>query len=304
VDAASEITVTSGATEGIFSTIAALVRPGDEVIVFDPCYDCYEPAVALQGGRTIHLPLREDFGIDFERLKGHLSARTRLVVINFPHNPSGALLSPSDLDELALLLRSTNAFLLSDEVYEHITFDGRTHSSVLAHPELRARAAVASSFGKSHHTTGWKIGWVTAPPALTREVRKVHQFVTFSVCHPAQYAFADLLEERPGALDQVAAFYQAKRDLFCSLLQDLPLTLLPTRSTYFQLADYSAISTMSDTAFAQALCEAVGVVAIPVSAFCAQPLERRLIRFCFCKKDETLRRGAERLQAIAKLRGR
>jgi methionine transaminase len=296
-----ELTVTTGATEGIFSTIAALVHPGDEVIVLDPCYDCYEPAVELQGGRTVHVPLRADFGLDFERIRAAITERTRLIVLNFPHNPSGALLTPGDLETLAALVRNTRVFLLADEVYEHITFDGRAHQSLLRSPELRARSLVVSSFGKSHHATGWKIGWVAAPAALTAEVRRVHQFVTFSVCHPAQYAFADLLEHRANSLAELGPFYQRKRDLFRSLIADSPLKLLPTAATYFQLADYSAISTLEDTAFARYLCQEMGVAAIPVSVFCQTPPARRLVRFCFCKHDETLQQGAARLMKLTPL---
>lgn len=293
-----DVTVTAGATEGIFSTIASVVHPGDEVIVFDPCYDCYEPAITLQGGTAIHLPLTAEFGIDYETLAQALSSRTALVIVNFPHNPSGALLTRGDLAQLAERLRPYRALLLADEVYEHIVFDGREHCSVLCNEELSARSFVISSFGKSHHTTGWKVGWVAAPQQLTREVRKVHQFVTFSVCHPAQHAFADMLEHRSATLAALPGFYQRKRDLFRDLMRDTCFRLLPTRSTYFQLADYSAISNEEDTEFSRRLCLEFGVGSIPVSVFCHQPRAHKLIRFCFCKHDATLREATSRLKRI------
>jgi len=289
------ITVTDGATEGIFDTITAVVRPGDEVIVFDPCYDSYEPAVLLQGGRVLHLPLRPDFGIDWQRLKDALSPRTRLVVLNFPHNPSGALLGTDDLATLAEVLDGSDAFVLSDEVYEHIVFDGREHQSLLRHAGLRERSFVVGSFGKAFHTTGWKIGWVAAPAALTRELRKVHQFVTFSTSTAAQHAFADLLEGHPQLLSELPAFYQEKRDRFRSLLAASRFELLPVAGTYFQLADYSALSNEPDMSFARRLAIEVGVAVIPLSPFCAQPPERRIIRFCFAKNDATLEHAAVRL---------
>lgn len=293
-----DITVTAGATEGIFSTIASVVHPGDEVVVFDPSYDCYEPAITLQGGVAVHVPLGREFGIDHSALSRALSSRTALVIINFPHNPSGALLSVEDLTLLAEQLRPHRALLLSDEVYEHIVFDGGEHQSVLRHPELAARSFVVSSFGKSHHTTGWKVGWVAAPERLTHELRKVHQFVTFSVCHPAQHAFADLLEHHPSSLTALPGFYQQKRDLFRELMGRTRFELLPARSTYFQLADYSSISEEADTEFSRRLCLDFGVGSIPISVFCEKPREQRLIRFCFCKHDATLGEAARRLQRV------
>ncbi|HEX5101003.1 MAG TPA: methionine aminotransferase [Polyangiaceae bacterium] len=300
VDPDRELTITSGATEAIFDAIAAVVRPGDEVIVLDPAYDSYEPAVLLQGGRAVHVPLHApSFSVDWQRVADALTARTRLIVVNFPHNPSGAVLAPEELDTLAELLRGTNVLVLSDEVYEHIVFDGRKHQSVLRHDELYERSFAVSSFGKSYHATGWKLGWAAAPPALTSELRKVHQFVTFSTSTAAQHALADVLAEEPAHLDALGAFYQAKRDRFRELVAGVPLTLLPVAGAYFQLADYSAVSREDDMTFARRLTTDLGVAAIPLSPFYAEPPEQRVVRFCFCKRDETLVAAAERLRRLA-----
>ncbi|HEU4577966.1 MAG TPA: methionine aminotransferase [Polyangiaceae bacterium] len=295
IDAESCITVTDGATEGLFDVITAVVRSGDEVIVFDPCYDSYEPAVLLQGGRVVHLPLTAEYRIDWQRLASSISPRTRLIVLNFPHNPSGALLRPEDLDTLAQLVRDTNVFLLSDEVYEHIVYDGVQHQSLLRSAELRERSFVVGSFGKAYHATGWKVGWVVAPAPLTVELRKVHQFVTFSTSTAAQYAFADLLEQQPELLSELPAFYQAKRDRFRRMLADSHFRLLPVAGTYFQLADYSALSSEPDLEFARKLAVEVGVAVIPVSPFYERQPDQRIVRFCFAKNDSTLDHAAARL---------
>jgi methionine aminotransferase len=300
VDPAQEITVTSGATEGIFDTIAALVRPGDEVVLLDPCYDSYEPAVRLQGGLAVHVPLDpERFCIDFERLRAAISPRTRLVALNFPHNPSGAVLSPEDLNRLAECVRSSDALLMSDEVYEHIVFDGQPHQSLLGHAELREKTFVVGSFGKAYHATGWKVGWVVAPTALSEELRKVHQFVTFSTSTAAQHAFAEVLESDKGQLAALAGFYQRKRDSFRALLAPSRFRLLPVAGTYFQLADYSALSDEPDLEFARRLVAQAGVAAIPISGFYEQPpAGQRLIRLCFAKSDATLEEAAARLNSL------
>jgi methionine aminotransferase len=301
LDPVHEITVVSGATEGIFDAIAAVVGPGDEVVMLDPCYDSYEPAVRLQSGQPIHVPLlRGRFSIDFERLSAALSERTRLVIVNFPHNPSGAVLTAEDLSRLAECVRDTNALLLSDEVYEHIVFDGVPQHSLLSHPELRARSFVVGSFGKAYHATGWKVGWVAAPPELSAELRKVHQFVTFSTSTAAQHAFAEVLEADGGKLAALSGFYQRKRDAFRKLLAASSFRLLPVAGTYFQLADYSALSAEADVAFARRLVAEVGVAAIPISVFYAQPPpEQRLIRLCFAKSDATLQEAAARLNSLS-----
>ena len=297
-DPAGEVTVCTGATEGMFCVITAVVRPGDEVIVFDPAYDAYEPAVELAGGVTRHVPLAiEDgeFRLDLQRLADALSAKTRLVILNFPHNPTGALLSPADLDTLAELLRGSDTLIAADEVYEHIIFDNVTMAGVTANAELRERSFAVSSFGKTLHATGWKIGYVTAPPELTAEFRKVHQFATFAVNTPAQLAIADFLESHGGFIDELSGFYQRKRDLFADLLADSRLQLVPTRSTFFQLVDYSAISDEADTEIARRLTVDHGVASIPLSVFCETPFTGHRLRFCFAKDDATLRDAAATL---------
>lgn len=296
LDPDSELTITSGATEAIFDVIAAVVAPGDEVIVLDPCYDSYEPAVRLQGGSCVHVPLRwPGFGIDFARVKQAISPRTRLLVINFPNNPTGAVLSRGDLDDLSELLRDTRVLLLSDEVYEHIVFDGQTHQSVLRHPELRERSFSVGSFGKAYHNTGWKVGWVAAPPAFTEEVRKVHQFVTFSTNTPAQWALARTLVEDPNYVRRLPAFYQRKRDHFRSLLANTRFQLLDVAGTYFQLVDYSELSQASDVEFAERLTREAKVAVIPVSVFYGAPPSQHLVRLCFAKTDAVLEQAAARL---------
>ena len=300
VDAEHEITVTSGATEALFCAIAALVAPGDEVIVFDPCYDCYAPAIELQGARVVYVPLTPPaFAIDWNRLRDALSPRTRMIMVNSPHNPTGAMVSRADLDTLAELIRERPIIVLSDEVYEHITFDGLPHCSVLAHPELYRRAVVVSSFGKTWHCTGWKVGYAVAPAALSVEFRKVHQYVTFATFTPAQWALAEVLGAMPEHEQQLPAFYQAKRDLFAQLLAASRLQLLPVAGAYFQVADYRAIADIPDAEFCRWLTREGGVAAIPLSAFYAEPdPDARLIRFCFAKGDETLRAAAAKLAAL------
>jgi methionine aminotransferase len=296
----TEVTVTCGGTEALAISIQALVGPGDEAVLLDPAYDSYEPIVELCGGIARRVPLaRPGFGIDWERLAAALSPRTRLVIVNTPHNPSGACLSGADLDRLAELLRPTGAFVLADEVYEHMVYDGVRHASLNGHPELAARSVVASSFGKTYHATGWKIGYCVAPPALTTELRKVHQFVTFAIATPLQYAIADFMGECPQWEDELPAFYQAKRDHFVRRLAATRLRLVPARSTYFQLVDYSAVSDLPDTEFALDLIRRHGVAVIPVSPFCAAPPpEERLVRLCFAKEDATLDAAAGRLAGL------
>ncbi len=296
----TEITVACGGTEALSVAIQAVIGPGDEAVLLDPAYDSYEPIVHLAGGRTRRVPLaRPGFALDADRLAAALTPRTRLVIVNTPHNPSGACLSPADLDRLADVLRSTRAFLLSDEVYEHMVFDGARHASVNAHPELAARSFVVSSFGKTYHATGWKIGYCVAPPALTAEFRKIHQFVTFAIASVLQYAIADFMTEHPEWEDELAAFYQSRRDRLGALLGGSRLRWTPARATYFQLVDYSAISDRPDTEFAQWLLREHGVVTIPVSPFsAAPPADERLVRLCFAKEDATLVAAAGRLCAI------
>lgn len=292
----TEVTVTSGATEAIFAAIAALVRQGEEVIVFDPAYDCYEPAIDLQGARAVHIPLSQpDFSIDWQRVRDAITPRTRMILINSPHNPSGAVLSAADLDALAEIVRDTDIVVLSDEVYEHIVFDGAAHQSVLRHPELAARSVVVSSFGKTYHCTGWKVGYAVAPAALSNEFRKVHQYLTFCTFHPAQVAFAEFMASTPEHYLELPAFYQAKRDRFRALLAPSRFKLLDVPGGYFQLVDYSAIRDEDDLAFCQWLVREGGVAAIPLTPFCATPPGTRLARLCFAKSDATMEAAAERL---------
>ena len=296
VNADTEVTVTSGATEALFAAIAAVVRPDDEVIVLDPCYDSYEPAIELSGGRAVHVPLRlPDFSVDWQRVEDAITPKTRMMLINSPHNPTGAVLSAQDIDTLATILRGTNILLLSDEVYEHIVFDGELHQSVLRHAELAARSFVVSSFGKTYHCTGWKVGYCIAPQVLSAEFRKVHQYLTFCTFNPAQWAFADVLEHDPQHYLDLPAFYQQKRDAFRQLLAPSKFKLLPVRGAYFQVVDYSAISDKDDLNFSEWLIHEAGVAAIPVSAFYESPPDTRLVRFCFAKSDATLNAAAERL---------
>lgn len=298
-DPDTEVTVTAGASEAIFDAILAVVDRGDEVLLLDPSYDVYAPNVELAGGRCVRVPLNgEDFSVDWQRVADALSSRTRLVVINSPHNPSGATLGPADLDTLAALLRESSAMVLSDEVYEHMVFDGRQHCSVSGHAELAARAFVVSSFGKTYHCTGWKVGYCIAPPPLSQELRRVHQLNEFCVSTPAQWAFAAMFEHHPAFHRELAAFYQVKRDRFAELLADTALRLLPVPGGYFQLVDYSALSDLPDEAFARELVTAHGVAAIPLSPFYAHaPQRQRLLRLCFAKDDATLAEGARRLAA-------
>ena len=292
----TEVTVTSGATEAIFAAIAALVRQGEEVIVFDPAYDCYEPAIDLQGARAVHIPLSQpDFSIDWQRVRDAITPRTRMILVNSPHNPSGAVLSASDLDALAEIVRDTDIVVLSDEVYEHIVFDGAAHQSVLRHPELAARSVVVSSFGKTYHCTGWKVGYAVAPVALSNEFRKVHQYLTFCTFHPAQVAFAEFMASTPEHYLELPAFYQAKRDRFRALLAPSRFKLLDVPGGYFQLVDYSAIRDEDDLAFCQWLVREGGVAAIPLTPSCATPPGTRLARLCFAKSDATMEAAAERL---------
>jgi methionine aminotransferase len=297
-DENTEITVCTGATEGLFSTIQAMVRPGDEAIVFDPAYDSYEPAVTLAGGRTRHVPLVEvdgNFRIDWQRLSDTIGDRTRVIILNFPQNPTGAILTERDLATLADLVRDTGIFLISDEVYEHIIFDGIAHQSLLRHDELWQRAFVISSFGKTYHATGWKVGYCIAPPMLTAEFRKVHQFTTFAVTTPIQLAIADYMAKTPEHYETLPSFYEQKRDRFCALVKPSRFHLHPAQGTFFQILDYSDITDEPDLDYAKRLTREIGVASIPVSVFCEEPPPGRKLRFCFAKDDATLEKAAAKL---------
>jgi methionine aminotransferase len=297
VSADSSITVTSGATEALFAAVQAVVRRGDEVILLEPAYDSYEPAVELAGGHAVRVPLRAaDHAVDWNRVRDAMGRRTRLIIVNSPHNPTGTVFHAADLDALTDILRSSPALVLSDEVYEHMVFDGRPHLSLLARPELEARSFVVSSFGKTCHATGWKVGYCVAPPALTSEFRKVHQFVQFAVATPLQAALADFLDECPQHHRSLPAFYEAKRDHFCRILAGTPFAFVPSAGTYFQLADYSAIGELDDVEFARWLTVEAGVAAIPISVFSRDAAPARVVRFCFAKHESTLDAAGERLR--------
>jgi len=296
-DPATEITVTAGATQAILTAILALVHPGDEVIVLDPCYDSYDPNIVLAGATPVHVALSPgSFAPDFEKIAAALSPRTRAIVINSPHNPSGTCWSRDDMERLAALLRPTGAFVISDEVYEHMVFEGE-HQSVARFPELAARSVVVSSFGKTYHVTGWKVGYAAAPAALSAEFRKVHQFNVFTVNTPMQHGLAAYMAEASHHLE-LPAFYERKRDLFRAGLARTRLRPLPSRGSYFQCVDYSAVSDLPEAEFCRWLTTEKGVAAIPLSAFYADGYEQRIARFCFAKKDETLRLALDRLAQL------
>ena len=297
-DPGSEITVTAGATQAILTAILACVQPGDEVIVLEPCYDSYAPNIELAGGRIVRVPLTPgSFRPDFDAIAQALSPRTRAIIVNSPHNPSATIWRAGDMDRLATLLRPTDVLLISDEVYEHMVYDGEPHASASAHPELAARAFVVSSFGKTFHVTGWKIGTVAAPAALTAEFRKVHQFNVFTVNTPMQVALAQYLRD-PAPYLELSAFYQAKRDLFRAGLATTRLHVLPSEGSYFQCVDYSAVSELSEVDFCRWLTTEIGVAAIPLSVFYDAGFEHRIARLCFAKRDETLRLALDRLAKI------
>lgn len=298
-DANSEVTITAGATEALYAAITALVRPGNEVICFDPSYDSYAPAVELSGGVVKRIALQPPaFRVDWQAFGALLSDRTRLVILNTPHNPSGTVWHHADFDALWQAIKEREIFVISDEVYEHICFAKQGHASVLAHSELRERAVAVSSFGKTYHMTGWKVGYCVAPAAISAELRKVHQYLTFSVNTPAQLALADMLREDPAHYRELPAFYQKKRDVLVNALRDSRLEILPCEGTYFLLVDYSAVSTLGDVEFCQWLTKEVGVAAIPLSVFCADPFPHKLIRLCFAKQESTLIAAAERLVSL------
>ncbi|WP_035057548.1 methionine aminotransferase [Andreprevotia chitinilytica] len=299
VDPATEITVTAGATQALYTAIATVLHAGDEAIVLDPSYDSYAPAIVAQGAKAVRVNLSApDFAVDWAAVEAVVTPHTRLVIVNNPNNPATSVFRAADLDALAAIAERHDLLVLADEVYEHLVFDGASHRSVLAHPALRQRSFAVYSFGKTFHATGWKIGYCVAPPALTAEFRKLHQFLVFSVNTPAQHALAAYLQQ-PAHWQQLPSFYQAKRDRLAAGLVSTGFRLLPSRGTYFQLADYSAIrSDLTDTEFARWLTVTHGVATIPVSAFYAAPPEARLVRFCFAKEVRTLDAALERLQGL------
>jgi methionine aminotransferase len=296
----TEVTITVGGTEALYCAVQAIVGHGDDAIVFDPAYDSYDPAVRLAGGRCIHIPLMPpSFRYDWNRVASTITDRTRLIVINTPHNPACTAATPDDLDKLAEVVRGRNIYVLSDEVYEHVTYDGRKHVSVLAHPELRERSFAVFSFGKALHATGLRVGYSVAPPELTKELRKVHQFNTFSITHPVQQAVAQYLVEKPESWQQLSAFFQAKRDRVLTALEGSGFGAPPAQGTYFQLVEYSAFSNAPDVAFAERLLTEAGVATIPLSPFYKDPPQLTMLRLCVAKKDQTLDDAIARLQAFA-----
>lgn len=298
VDPETEVTVTSGATEALYAAISAVVHPGDAVIVIEPAYDAYIPIVQLNGGQPIcHEMKFPDYRIDWDAVADAVSHKARLIILNSPHNPTGTILTAEDLATLREVVRNTDTIIVSDEVYEHIIFDDHPHQSLLRDPELAARSFVISSFGKTYHATGWKIGYCIAPAYLTQELRRIHQFLTFSSPTPMQLAFADFLKQKE-VYRELQVFYQDKRDTFLALIENTRFKPLPCRGTYFQLLDYSALSDTPDTQFAEHLTVEHGVAAIPISAFYQSETDNKVLRFCFAKKDNTLKKAAEILCKI------
>ena len=297
-DPAAEVTITAGATQGILTAVLAVVHPGDEVIVLDPCYDSYEPNIQLAGGRAVHVPLTpRTFRPDFDRIRDALTPRTRAIVVNTPHNPSATVWTADEMHRLAELLRPTDVLLISDEVYEHMVYDGARHQSVARFAELAARSFIVSSFGKTYHVTGWKVGYVAAPAPLSAEFRKVHQFNVFTVNTPVQHGLAAYMADAQPYLS-LCAFYQRKRDLFRAGLARTRFGILPSEGSYFQCVDYAAVSDETEEAFCRRLTCDVGVAAIPLSAFYPGGFEQRIVRFCFAKKDPTLEAALERLARL------
>ncbi|MEY2830372.1 MAG: hypothetical protein RIQ33_2230 [Bacteroidota bacterium] len=295
INADTEITITPGATEAIFSAITAVIHPADEVIIFEPAYDCYAPAIELCGGVPVFIQLKTpDFKIDWNDVKKRINHKTKMIIINTPHNPGGSIIAEKDMLQLQKLIETTDIILLSDEVYEHIIFDDEKHQSVLRHPKLAERSFVVYSFGKTLHATGWKVGYVIAPENLMKEFRKVHQFNVFSTNTPIQYALNDYLKNKDNYLS-LSQFYEQKRNYFIEILQTLPFDFVPAKGSYFQCVDYSKISDESDKNFAVRLTKEYGVAAVPVSAFYNKAIDNKMLRFCFAKKKETLDAAAEKL---------
>jgi methionine aminotransferase len=297
-DPEKEITIVPGATHGIFAIISAMIKEGDEVIVLEPCYDSYVPAIELNGGRAVYVELKQpDYKVDWNEVKKLINFHTKLIIINTPHNPSGSILSAQDMQKLEKLVKNTDIVIVSDEVYEHIIFDKVEHQSVARYPKLAERSFIVSSFGKTYHTTGWKMGYILAPSNLTVELRKAHQFIAFSANTPIQYAVADYMDNKD-AYKQLNAFYQEKRDYFRSLVKGSKFKLMPCQGSYFQLLQYSKITQEKDLDFAKRLTIEHKVASIPVSVFYHKKNDHNVLRFCFAKGNETLEKAAEKLLKI------
>lgn len=291
----TEITLTAGATEALFLTISALVHSSDEVIIFEPAYDSYIPVIELNGGKAVPIALEENtYAINWDKVRAALTPQTKLIIINTPHNPSGSVLKPQDITELTQIVLNNDLLLVSDEVYEHIVFDGVTHESMLRYPVLRDKSVVISSFGKTFHNTGWKMGYAVAPANIMAELRKLHQYVTFSCFTPAQYALADFMKNKEH-YTSLPSFYQVRRDKFRELMQATDFELLPCEGTYFQLVSYAHLSQEPDVEYAKRIAKEAGVATIPTSVFYTNKLDRKVIRFCFAKQDKTMEQAVELL---------
>jgi methionine aminotransferase len=294
----TEITITAGATQAIYTAITAIIREGDEVIVFEPAYDCYQPAIELNGGKTIYLQLKApNYSIDWEEVKKMMNHRTKMIIVNTPHNPTGSIMSAADMVMLQKLTKDTDIVIVSDEVYEHIIFDGHAHQSVARYPHLAERSFIISSFGKTYHATGWKVGYCVAPQNLMNEFRKVHQFLVFSTNTPIQFALAEFLQQKNQYVE-LGNFYQKKRDYFISLIKDSKFSLIPSAGTYFQLLNYKNISSEKDTDYAIRLTKEFKLAAIPISVFYHEGVDNHVLRFCFAKKEETLEKAAAIINTI------
>ncbi|HET6991231.1 MAG TPA: methionine aminotransferase [Bacteroidia bacterium] len=294
----TEITITAGATQAIYTAISATIREDDEVIIFEPAYDCYEPAIELNGGKTIYLQLKApDYTIDWDEVKKVVNHHTRMIIINSPHNPCGSVLKAEDMKQLEKITKNTEIIILADEVYEHIIFDGHVHESMAKYPELASRSFIISSFGKTFHTTGWKIGYCVAPKELMAEFRKVHQFNVFCVNTPMQFGIVEFLKNKKH-YKELGSFYQAKRDKFNKLLKGSRFSLVPSPGTYFQLLSYDKITNEKDADYAVRLIRENGIASIPISVFYHKPVFDNMLRFCFAKKDETIEKAAEILKKI------
>ncbi|PLX02203.1 MAG: methionine aminotransferase [Marinilabiliales bacterium] len=298
VDPEKEITITSGATQALFTAISAFVNEDDEVIVFEPAYDSYVPVIKLNGGRPVYVQLKPPYyEIDWSEVQKLITARTKMIIINTPHNPTGSIFTAHDLEKLEKITNGSNILVLSDEVYEHILFDGYEHQSVARFPKLAEKSIIISSFGKTFHATGWKMGYCIAPENLTHEFRKIHQFVVYAANTPVQYAIAEFLEDEKN-YKQLNAFYQEKRDTFVNLMKGSKFKVRPSQGTYFQLLDYSGITDEKDTDFAERLTKEIGVASIPVSVFYHEKIDHKVLRFCFAKSNETLEAAAEKLHKL------
>lgn len=296
----TEVTVTAGATQALYATISAIIKEDDEVIVFEPAYDSYVPAIKMNGGRAIFIKLKApNFGIDWDAVNKSINSKTKMLILNSPHNPTGTILSANDIQRLKRVIAGTNITILSDEVYEHIIFDNRQHQSIARHKDLAERSVIVGSFGKTFHATGWKVGYCLAPKQIMKEIRKVHQFMVYCVNTPVQHALADFLADKTN-YETLSELFEEKRNIFANALKGSKFELIPSKGTYFQAVDYSKISTMQDMDFAIELTQKYGVASIPMSSFFHSKIKSNILRFCFAKSKETLEQAAEKLLTAEK----